>query len=140
VTGEEPISVSAQTFKQRPEAFTDCDEITTYQLQFPGGAVANLETGFHVGFNYLKVRAEDGFFELDPFSTYGGIKGRSTNGDFDFPDVNQQKAQMDEVAECIIEGKPMRVTGEEGLRDMIVVDAIYRSMEEGGKTISISNA
>lgn len=137
VTGEEPISVSAQTFKTRPEAFKDCDEVTTFQLQFPSGAVANLETGFHVGFDYLKVRAENGFFELEPFSTYSGIQGRSSKGAIQFPEINQQAAQMDEVAECIREGKPMRVPGEEGLKDMMVVDAVYQSIEKGGKTISL---
>jgi glucose-fructose oxidoreductase len=32
---------------------------------------------------------------------------------------------MDEVAACILSGKPMRIPGEEGLKDMVVVDKIY---------------
>ena len=57
--------------------------------------------------------------------SYRGIKGRTSDGPLDFPVVNQQATQMDEVAECILAGKPMRVPGEEGLKDMIVVDQIY---------------
>lgn len=134
--GAEPVSVSAQTFKIRPDNF-EADEVTTFQLQFPGGTVANCQTGFHANFNYLKVFCENGWYELDPFSSYTGIKGRSGKGEFDFPAVNQQARQMDEVAWCIINKKPMRVTGEEGLRDMIIVEKIRESIDLGGKTIGI---
>jgi hypothetical protein len=33
---------------------------------------------------------------------------------------------MDEVTDCILSGKSMRVPGEEKLKDMIVVDKIYK--------------
>ncbi len=137
VTGQEPVSVSAQTFKNRPEHFDEVDEITAFQLKFPDGAVANLVTSFHASFNYLKTRAEKGFFELEPFSSYSGIAGKSSDGVFDFPAINQQAAQMDEVAMGVLEDKPMRVPGEEGLKDMIVVDAVYASIKSGGKTIPL---
>lgn len=125
VTGEEPISVSARSYVTRPEIFSEADEIMYFDLQFPSGCVASLATGFHTGFNYLKVYAENGRFGLEPFSSYRGIKGTISKGVLDFPVVNQQATQMDEVAENILSGKPMRVPGEEGLKDMIVVDEIY---------------
>jgi len=48
---------------------------------------------------------------------------------------HQQALQMDDDARSIIEGTPMRVPGEEGLRDMRVVDAIFRSVAEGGRVV-----
>ncbi len=135
-TGEEPISVSAQTFKIRPDKI-EADEVTSFQLQFPSGTVANCETGFHANFNYLKVFCEKGWYELDPFSSYNGIMGKKSKGEFNFKQVNQQARQMDEVAWCIINKKPMRVPGEEGLKDMIIVDKIFESIEQGGKTLEI---
>jgi glucose-fructose oxidoreductase len=132
VTGEEPLHVSATTYVTRPDIFSEVDEIMLFDLQFPSGCTASLATGFHTGFNYLKVFAENGRFELEPFSSYRGIKGRTSDGPLDFPVVNQQATQMDEVAECILAGKPMRVPGEEGLKDMIVVDQIY-ACAAGGK-------
>jgi glucose-fructose oxidoreductase len=125
VTGEEPVSVNARSYVTRPEIFSEADEVMIFDLQFPSGAIASLSTGFHTGFNYLKVFADEGRFELEPFSSYRGIKGKTSKGGLDFPVVNQQASQMDEVAECILSGKPMRVPGEEGLNDMIVVDKIY---------------
>jgi len=125
VTGEEPVQVSARSYVARPEYFTEVEEAMMFDLMFPSGCVASLSAGFHANVNTLKVVAEKGWFELEPFQAYRGIKGRSSQGEFSFPDINQQAAQMDEVAQCILTGKPMRVTGEEGLKDMMVVDRIY---------------
>lgn len=133
VTGEEPLSVTAQSYVLRRGKYEEVDEATNFQLEFPGGAIASLSTGFHASFNYLQSYAKDGWFELKPFSGYGGIKGRTIKGTLDFPNINQQAAQMDEVAECILEDRPMRVSGEEGLKDMIVVDAVHKALETGGK-------
>ncbi len=135
-TGEEPVSVSAQTFQIRPEKF-EADEVTSFQLQFPSGTVANCQTGFHANFNYLKVFCEKGWYELEPFSSYNGIKGRKSNGEFTYREVNQQARQMDEVAWCILNDKPLRVTGEEGLKDIIVVEKIWESINQGGRTVMI---
>ena len=88
--------------------------------------------------NYLLVNAERGWVRLQPFSGYGGIKGETSQGPLNFPEINQQAAQMDEVALCIKENRPMRVPGEEGLKDIKVVEAIFRSIQAGGARISLT--
>ncbi len=135
VTGEEPVSVTAQTFVTRPGRFEGVDEVTTFQLEFPGGTVASLDTGFHANFDYFHAFAEKGWFELRPFSQYGGITGRSSQGAISFPEINQQAAHMDEAAENFMAGLPVRVPGEEGLRDMLVVDAVKESIRTGRKVL-----
>jgi glucose-fructose oxidoreductase len=135
ITGLEPFSVTAQQFKTRPEVFSEVDEITTFQLEFPGGAVANLMTSFTANTSYIRGTAETGWFSLDPFQAYSGIQGESSKGPIRFPQINQQAAQMDEVAVCIRENKPMRVPGEEGLKDMIVVDGLRESWFRGGEKV-----
>lgn len=134
-TNQEPLSVTAQTFVTRPEVQNKAEEVVTFQLQFPDGTVANLETGFHANFNFLQVFAGKGWYELKPFSSYGGIKGRSSKGEFNFPNVNQQATQMDEDAISFSKGVTPRVPGEEGLKDMIVVDAVYESIRTGEKVL-----
>lgn len=138
VTGEEPMSVSAQTFTTRPDMFKEVDETTTFQLEFPSGAVANLHTSFGMSMNYLNATADNGWFKLEPFSAYRGIQGESKNGPIEFPQINQQATQMDEVAHCIMNNQPMRVPGEEGLKDIKVVEGIYASIKQGGKKIKLS--
>jgi predicted dehydrogenase len=47
--------------------------------------------------------------------------------------VPQQARQMDDFADCILNNKPTRVPGEMGLRDMQIIEAIYRAAETGQK-------
>lgn len=133
-TQEEPISATGQIYQPDNEFFKEVPESVTFQLEFPSGAVANLATSFGIRTNLLYVACEDGWYELNPFSGYGGIKGLSSRGEIKFPQVDQQATQMDEVALCIKEDKPMRVTGEEGLADVKVVEAIEESVKSGKKT------
>jgi glucose-fructose oxidoreductase len=46
---------------------------------------------------------------------------------------HQQAKQMDDDALSIMNKKPLLVPGEEGLKDIKVVEAIYRSVAEGKK-------
>ena len=102
VTGEEPSAVNARSYITRPGIYTEAEEVMLFDLEFPSGCIASLSTGFHANYNYLKVYAADGWFELDPFSGYRGIKGKTSRGSLEFPNINQQATQMDEVAECIL--------------------------------------
>ena len=40
-------------------------------------------------------------------------------------------AEMDDFAECIMSGRPTRVPGEEGLRDVKIMTAIYEAARSG---------
>ncbi|WP_020527333.1 Gfo/Idh/MocA family protein [Flexithrix dorotheae] len=133
ITGEEPNSVTAQSFNTNPDIFKEVPETIAFQVQFPSGAIGNLSTSFGMSVNSMHTTTEKGWFKLDPFSAYRGIKGASKEGVFEFPVINQQAAQMDEVSVCISEDKPMRVPGEEGLKDIIVVQAIEEALKTGKK-------
>ena len=47
------------------------------------------------------------------------------------PGKTQFAAQLDHMAECARTGRIPIVSGEEGLRDMRIIEAIYRSAREG---------
>lgn len=134
VTGEEPIFVTAREEKLRPEFFREVDETIFFELEFPGGTIAHGISSYNKHLNYLKASAEKGWFELTAAYRYGGMQGATIDGPMNFdPNVNQQALQMDDFASCITENKQTRVPGEEGLKDMKVVDAIYRSLASGKK-------
>lgn len=133
VTGEEPVAVTAQEYTTRPDIFDEVDETIFFQLEFPGGTVADGSTSYNGSFNRLYATAEDGWFELNPAYSYGGLEGRTHEGPMDLLNVNQQAHQMDAFVECILEDRPSRVSGEEGLRDMLVIEAIYEAIETGGR-------
>jgi glucose-fructose oxidoreductase len=134
-TGEEPVSATGQGYQPGTVYFKEVPETVTFQLEFPSGAVANLSSSFGNNSDSLYVSCSDGWFELKPFSGYGGIRGISSRGEISFPQVDQQATQMDEVALCIKEGRPMRVTGEEGLADLRVVEAIQEAIDTGKKIL-----
>jgi len=48
----------------------------------------------------------------------------------------QFAAEMDDFAQCILNHQPTRVPGEEGLRDVKIMMAIYESARTG-KTVSL---
>ncbi|HVG40950.1 MAG TPA: Gfo/Idh/MocA family oxidoreductase [Chitinophagaceae bacterium] len=134
VTGEEPIAVTAREEKTNHQLFKEVDETVYYELQFPGGAIAKGVSSYNKNISYLKAKAEKGTFEVDPAYYYNGIKGSTSNGPMQFDsNVNQQALQMDDFAQCILNNKPTRVPGEEGLKDMKVIDTIYRSIASGKK-------
>ena len=136
-TGQNPVSVTAQEFSTRPEYFKDTDETITAQFEFPSGATANMMTSHNIWANNLRASCTDGWFELEPANNYGPLKGRSSNGVIEFPHESQQKLQMDDFALHILQGRTNKVPGEMGKRDMIIVEAIYRSIAEGNSKIPL---
>ena len=130
-TGEEPLSVTAQEVKTDPVKFAEVDETVTWQLEFPSGCIATSATSYNASMQRLYGAATDGWFELRPAYVYGGIRGRTSEGPMNLPNINQQAAQMDAFADCILNDRTSRVDGYEGLRDMQVIEAIYESIRAG---------
>lgn len=141
MVGEEPIWVTAQETKSQPDRFKEgVDETITFQLGFPGGAVASCLSSYAMKFlDRFYLNGEKGFAELQPATSYGPIKGRTHKGELIQPHVNHQTKQMDDMADIILNGKKpvLPVDGEEGLRDLKIIDAIYQATKTG-KKISLS--
>jgi glucose-fructose oxidoreductase len=130
-TNMEPVAiVSAQTSTTRPEIYKNgLDETTIATLEFPGGVLADIKTSFGENVNFLNITCEKGEIKIQPYSSYNGQKGSSPLGTIEFPYSVpfQQAKQMDDDALSIMQKKPMLVPGEEGLRDIRIVEAIYKS-------------
>jgi len=132
VTGQEPVSVLATQSTNRPKIYTEVDETMHFELEFPGGARAVCETSFGKVMNSLQVDCANGWYKLEPFQSYSGVNGITSDGKLlDLKINNEQAQQMDDDALAIMQRKPGIVTGMEGLLDIKVVEAIYRSVKEG---------
>lgn len=131
--GKEPVAVSAQEYKTDPVKFREVDETIIWQMEFPDGKVSNSATSYSTMLNRLYISAETDWLEFQPAFNYRGIKGSTNKGLLDFPDVNQQAAQMDTHSKCIMDNLPSDADGEEGLKDLKVIEAIYKSIESGTK-------
>ena len=53
-----------------------------------------------------------------------------------FPEVDQFATEMDAFARSILEDAPFRASGEEGMRDVRIMSAIYESARTG-RTIAL---
>ena len=135
----EPIAVnSAKVWTERPDIYKDgLGEIVEAELEFPGGVIGTIKTSFGDNMNFLNIKCEKGMIEMAPFSAYSGNKGKSPLGEIDFPFQvpMEQVWQMDNDAQTIINGSPQAVPGEEGLRDIRVVQAILESADKGKKVM-----
>ncbi|MEP6947801.1 MAG: Gfo/Idh/MocA family oxidoreductase [Ginsengibacter sp.] len=139
VLGEEPIAVTAQFGPvTNKKLFTEVEESITWQLEFPGGAVCNSSSSFNCSIDRLFASADNGFIELSPGLGYGPYKGTTSKGELNFPVINQQTTQCDEIAKVLLANKifPSHITGEEGIKDISILQAIYEAARTG-KTVSI---
>jgi predicted dehydrogenase len=130
-TGKEPVAVTAREEKTRPKLFSEVDETIYFELEFPSGCIAKGVSSYNMDLNHLRVKAEKGTFELTEAYRYGGMGGKTPAGEMKFPQINQQAAQMDAFAQCIKRNTNTTVPGEMGLKDMKVIEAIYRSIASG---------
>ena len=131
--GEEPVSVTAQEVKTDRAKFAEVDETMAFQLAFPSGAMADCTTTYRVpGLNRMTVYADRGSFGMAPAYNYTNNRGwRSDGAPLSFDEIDVFAAEMDDFARCIQTGAPSRVSGEEGLRDVRLLMAIYEAARTG---------
>ncbi|WP_449436703.1 Gfo/Idh/MocA family protein [Pedobacter steynii] len=137
MVGEEPVWVTAQETKTNPQIFKEgVDETIQFQMGFPSGAVASYLSSYNI--NYLDrfyLVGEKGFAEMQPSTGYGPIKGHTHKGELTQSHTTHQTVQMEEMAGIILEGKEpiVPVNGEEALKDLKIIDAIYLAVKTGKK-------
>jgi len=137
MVGEDPVWVTAEETKNDPIKFKEgVDETIQFQLGFPGGAVAScLSTYSMNNLDRFFLDGLRGFGELNPATGYGPIMGRTNKGELNFPHVTHQTVQMDAMAGIILQGKQAEVPvdGEEAVKDLKIIDAIYEATKTGKK-------
>jgi predicted dehydrogenase len=131
-TGEEPISVTAQAVKTRPDIYVEgIEETMFWQMKFPSGAISNHTTTYNSYLQRLYVGYENGNLEMSPAFDYGPLKGKTSKGEMNFPIVHHQTLMLDGICGDIINNRPMRTSGEEGLRDVKIMMAVFEAAKTG---------
>jgi predicted dehydrogenase len=140
ITGEEPISVSAQFGPVTDlTRFAEVEESISWQFEFPGGVVTNSFSSYKTNIEHLIVKCDEGWFETSPSFSYGPLKGRTSKGEMNLPVVYHQTYQMDGIGKAFVETSkfPSHISGEEGLRDVRLLNKIYESAANGGKKLML---
>jgi glucose-fructose oxidoreductase len=133
--GVPPLAVTAKYHpKTKPEIFADVEEGISWTMEFPGGAIADLQTSYQHTSDHFKAEGPKGWIEFKEHAfTYKGMVVETSRGPLKFTPPNQQALQMDDFARCVQLNKPSRVPGELGRRDMVIIEAIYKAAETGRK-------
>jgi len=130
----EPIEVTAKFGPvTEPDKFKEVEQSVEWEMTFPGGLRTKCQTNYErAGGNAFTVTAERGTFGLNPAYNYNFARGTRSDGQsINLPSINQFAAEMDDFAQCIMNKKTSKVSGEEGLRDVKIMLAIYESARSG---------
>ena len=132
LTNTEPIAITAQHDKSHPHIFKEVDETTNFTLEFANGSTADCATSVVKSYNNIRVDADEGWYKLAPMSPYNGVKGNTSEG-LKLPAITgmQQSLQMDNDALAILGKGPILVPGEEGMRDIHIVESAFKSASLG---------
>jgi predicted dehydrogenase len=132
----EPIEASAYAWSFDPARFSEVEENIAFQLKFPAGIVLQASSSFGAAKgSFLHVHGEKGWAALDPAYPYnerrhlfGEINGRWFQKEF--RPMDEFALELDAFADAIRLGRDPEPDGLEGLRDVVVMQAIYRSARE----------
>ncbi len=136
LTGEEPAKIEAySSVIDRDGRFDEVEENVSWTMRFPSGIVASCNTTYGAPMEgYFRVHGSKGTLHMEPAFGYQGIrlktqiKGQEpTDEPSEQKDPEQFKVEADYFAECVANDKQPRSSGEEGLRDMRLMETIYKT-------------
>ena len=132
--GRDPISVTAQAFTFDTEHFVDIPETVFWQFEFPDGVVSRSSTTYSSYIDRLYVAGERGWGKLEPAFNATGARGETHEGPLQITGPEyQQVAQMDAFVQSIRQREKPLASGEEGRKDLLLIEAILRAAERGEK-------
>jgi predicted dehydrogenase len=136
--GAEPMEVMAFSANCGERRFVECEETTSAILRFPGKErLASFSCSFGAtDVSMYRVVGSEGELLMDPAYEYAGeLKQRLTVGgrarERSFPKRDQFAPELIHFSDCILTGATPEPSGYEGLADVRVIRALYRSADTG---------
>lgn len=134
---DEPVEVAAFSESRPDSRFARCDEMTSAILRFPNNRLATFTASFgaRAAATYRLVGTR-GFLEMHNAYEYAQEMDYRVTADGDqrerrLPKRDQFGPQLVYFSECILKGRSPEPDGLEGLADVRIVEAIYRSAKRG---------
>jgi predicted dehydrogenase len=142
LTGEEPTEVNAMIYTTPGDVrFKEVEENIVFQLRFPSGILANCSSSYgYFHQSHYRVMGTDARLCVDPATWYSGLRLWIERGNDidqrDLPEVDHFATEMDHMSDCVMQNKTPLTPGEEGLRDLTIIAAIYEAAKTG-KTVKL---
>jgi predicted dehydrogenase len=133
LAGEDPIDVTAHAWRNDKTRFRDVEEGISFRLQFPSGLVVQGTSTYGAApSSFIFIQGSKGWISLSPAFPFdeervltGKIEGRWFEKKFKL--VDEFAPEIDAFAEAIQKKGSVVADGEQGLRDMKIIDAIYEA-------------
>lgn len=135
--GRAPVAVTAhEEPKTRPDLFNEVEESLRWSMEFDDGARCDGYTSFNSSVDTFRAEGAKGWMDFQQTAfMYRGIVCQTSAGPLHLPAINQQAAQMDDFAECVLADRPTSVSGELGRRDLQILTAIYEASRTGKRIV-----
>jgi predicted dehydrogenase len=135
ITGEEPSEYTAVVAtRDKSGRFAEMEQSMEWTMKFPSGILASCGCSYgQNGPNFLMINGDKGSLEMNPGFTYGGphLHGSVNGQPFDEQSPGQHPyvfaLEAEHFADCVRNNKEPLSAGEEGLKDMIAMEAIYKA-------------
>jgi glucose-fructose oxidoreductase len=133
---DEPTEVTALSTNGSGR-FADCDEATGGVLRFPGGRVATFVSSFGAGdVDSYSVLGTEGTLRVEPaFEFHTEMAHYLSTGSGTevtrFEPRDQVAPEILYFSDCIRDGRTPEPSGREGLADVRIIRALYRSADQG---------
>jgi predicted dehydrogenase len=132
----DPLEAVANSWTTDPERFREVEESMGFRLTFPDGLVLQATSSYGAEqSSFLHINGERGWAALNPAFAFdeerrlfGKIGGRWFEKKFKV--IDEFALELDAFADCIRRKRDPEPSGEEGLRDLVILQAIYRSARE----------
>lgn len=133
---EDPIAATGISWVRDRRRYKEVEEGVAFRLDFKSGLVLQGTAAYSAAFSsFVHVHGVKGWAELGPafaFEEERRLCGKVGGKWFDktFKAMDEFVLEIDEFADCIRQGREPEPTGEQGMRDIIIIDAIYRAAKQ----------
>jgi predicted dehydrogenase len=134
---QEPVEVCAFTVKGTERRFKEVDEMTSALLRFPDERLATFTSSFGVSdVSFYEIVGTKGSLRVEPAYEYQGalrhtltLNGKEQERTFAARD--QFAPELLYFSDCILKDREPEPNGTEGLHDVRIIEALYRSARRG---------
>jgi predicted dehydrogenase len=139
VFGAEPEEVVSAVGSRHPQAgYGELDDTIAVTLRLPGGQLASFTVSYYINaVDSFIIAGTKGSIHMSPCFMFGmALEQNRTIGESKaheaFKATDQFGGEMHYFSDCILNDKVVEPDGEEGLADLVVIEAIAKALETGG--------
>ncbi len=138
LTGEEPVGFTAQAAtRDKGGRFTEVEQTLAYSIKMPSGILASMNCSYGANLSgYLRIHGSKGSLDIDNAYGYSGVRLGGNRGPAPAApaapfargdDTVQFGIEADHFSNCIRTDTVPKTPGEEGLKDLLAIEAIYKA-------------